>query len=175
MTWQQGGQELILRRVEPKVCTPEHLNTAAVIKETLITSAAVCLSLLSKREGGSRIATEGGDRGDIFMCNCLLGAKDAPGKESRIVTAFPMPSRQHGVRQKDTESPITGGDLISFKWTWLCFLWNKELITEAVFSNGSHVQSERVCSDVIQLIQTAHSQVSTTVAFFNFDPLTTTL
>ncbi len=59
------------------------------------------------------------------MCNCLLGAKDAPGKESRIVTAFPMPSRQHGVRQKDTESPITGGDLISFKWTWLCFLWNK--------------------------------------------------
>lgn len=135
-----------------------------------------CLSLIIKQKRGRiKNSHRGRDRGDIFMCNCLLGAKDAPGKESRIVTAFPMPSRQHGVRQKDTESPITGGDLISFKWTWLCFLWNKRAHYWGCFSNGSHVQSERVCSDVIQLIQTAHSQVSTTVAFFNFDPLTTTL
>lgn len=133
MTWHQGGQEIILRQVEPKVFTPEHLNTAAVIKETLITSAVVWLSLLSKREEGSRIATEGRTKG-IFVCatvclklkmlqvkrqgcHCLSHALKTTWSEIKKI--------QRARSLEGILSPLNGLGFVSSGI--------KELITEAVF------------------------------------------
>ncbi len=133
MTWHQGGHEIILRQVEPKECTPEHLNTAAVIKETLIISAVVCFSLLSKREGGIKNSHRGRDSGDIFMCKCLLEAKDAPGKETGMSLLFPCPQDNMEWDKKTQRARSLEGILSPLNGLGFVSSGIKELITEAVF------------------------------------------
>lgn len=55
VTWYENSRAFILRQVGPKACAPEHLNTADVIKETLITLI---------------VATEGGTE-RVFLCTTV--------------------------------------------------------------------------------------------------------
>lgn len=133
VTWQQGSQAFILRQVGPIACTPEHLNTADVIKETLITSAAVCLSLLSQRVEGSRIAMKGGTEG-IFMCAtvCLGQRMLQVKKQGCHCLSHALKTTWSGTkRHRENDhwrgilSPLNGLGFVSSGI--------KELITEAVF------------------------------------------
>lgn len=85
-----------------------------------------CLSLIIKPESVRlKNSHEGRDRRDIFVRNCLLGAKDAPGKETGMSLPFPWPQDNMEWDKKTQRERSLEGDLISFKRTWLCFLWNK--------------------------------------------------
>lgn len=110
VTWYENSQAFILRQVGPKACTPR----------------APKHSRCNQRDTHYTHCSHGGrDRGGIFVHNCLLGAKDAPGKETGMSLPFPCPQDNMEWDKKTQRERSLEGDLISFKRTWLCFFWNK--------------------------------------------------
>lgn len=93
-----------------------------------------CLSLIIKRKRGRiKNSHRGRDRGDIFMCNCLLGAKDAPGKETGMSRPSPCPQDNTEWDKKTQRARPLEGILSPLNGLGFVSSGIKELITEAVF------------------------------------------
>lgn len=93
-----------------------------------------CLALIIKQKRGRiKNSHRGKDKGDICMCNCLLEAKDAPGKETGMSLPFPCPQDNMEWDKKIQRARSLEGILSPLNGLGFVSSGIKELITEAVF------------------------------------------